>query len=209
MVKEALIIVDVQNDFLKGGALGIEEGDQIIPFINDLMKDFSLVVATKDWHPSNHSSFATSHHKKSGETIEISGYLQTLWPIHCVQNSYGSEFPSSLDQRDIKKIFYKGLDVDVDSYSAFFDNLKLRSTGLHEYLKEQGVEEVFIVGLVTDYCVKYTACDARDLGYTTFVITDCCRGANLQKGDVDKAIEEMRSYGAILITSCEVSSLIN
>ncbi len=194
----ALIIVDIQNDFLPGGALGVAEGDQVVPVINTLQEQFDLVVATKDWHPAGHGSFAETHHKKPGEVIELDGIDQILWPTHCVQNTSGSEFAPGLHRDPIAKVFEKGIDPLIDSYSAFYDNKKRRSTGLAEYLKEQGVGEVTIVGLATDYCVKFTVLDALSEGFKVHVVKDGCRGVNLQPDDTKNAIEEMRQAGAVI-----------
>ncbi|NGX61930.1 MAG: hypothetical protein K940chlam9_01421 [Chlamydiae bacterium] len=194
-LKKALLIVDVQNDFLPGGALAVPDGDQVIPIINDLQKEFPLVVATEDCHPENHSSFAHFHGKKPGEKIEVEGELQELWPVHCVQGSWGAELAPSLEKGRIDQVFYKGTDARVDSYSAFFDNQRLRSTGLTAYLREKGIEKLYIVGLATDYCVKFTALDALSEGFSVYVIPEGCRGIDLAPGDVEKAYFEMEKAG--------------
>jgi nicotinamidase/pyrazinamidase len=148
---EALIIVDVQNDFLPGGALAVTEGDEVVPIINRLAKSFGLVVATQDWHPADHKSFASQHeNKKPGDKVELLGMEQVLWPDHCVQGTKGAEFSSELDQLPIMNVFRKGIDPEIDSYSGFFDNGHKRSTGLHDYLQEKNVDTVTIVGLATD-----------------------------------------------------------
>lgn len=198
MKKKALIIVDIQNDFLPGGALAVTDGDAVIPIINKLLeKPFDVKVASKDWHPEDHYSFAKTHHKQPGEK-----HLdQILWPVHCVQNTSGSEFGSDWDSEKIEKVFYKGTDKFVDSYSTFFDNQHKRSTGLHDYLKEKQVQEIYIAGLATDYCVKYTALDALHLGYDTFVVVDGCRAVNLNSLDEVQALEEIQKAGAHLIFS--------
>lgn len=196
---DALLIVDVQNDFLPGGALAVTGGDEVIPVINQLLKKpFDLVVASKDWHPKDHSSFAATHHKKVGEVIDLNGMEQILWPIHCVQDSQGAEFPSSLHSQSFEKIFYKGVDKEIDSYSTFYDNGHKRSTGLQDYLQEKGVTRLYIAGLATDYCVKYTVLDAAKLGYEIFVIEDACRGVNLHPQDSQKALQEMSHYASII-----------
>lgn len=196
---KALIIVDLQNDFLPGGALPVKKGDEVIPFINKIINEFALVVATKDWHPIDHKSFAAVHQKKPGDVIELNGLNQILWPIHCVQNSSGAEFSEELNTEKIAKVFYKGTDRNIDSYSTFFDNAHLRSTGLEDYLKEKGIVEVFIVGLATDYCVKYSALDALQLGFLVTVLLEGCRGIDLKKGDVKKAIDEIKKAGATIV----------
>jgi len=199
---KALIIVDIQNDFLPGGALAVSQGDEIIPIVNKLIPKFDLVIATQDWHPTDHGSFASNHESKNpGDSIVLHGLPQILWPDHCIQNSAGAELNSKLHSDRITKIFQKGTDKTVDSYSGFFDNGKKKDTGLADYLKSRNVTEVFIVGLATDYCVKFTAIDAAELGFNTTVIADATRAVNLQKGDYDKALEEMRQKGIHTIQS--------
>jgi nicotinamidase/pyrazinamidase len=200
----ALILVDLQNDFLPGGALGVPDGDLVIPVANRLQERFDLVVATQDWHPPGHASFAANHHgRKPGEQIDLDGVSQVLWPSHCVQNSHGAELAPGLDTRRVRKIFFKGTDPGIDSYSTFFDNRHLKSTGLGGYLREQGVDEVCLMGLATDYCVKYSAVDAVELGFKTTVVEDGCRGIDLNTGDVARAIQEMRDAGIRIATSEE------
>ena len=200
----ALVIVDVQNDFCPGGALPVREGDEVVPIINDLQRHFELVVATQDWHPPDHLSFAVNHGKSPGEIIDLNGSPQILWPVHCVQSTPGAEFVANLDTNRIKKVFQKGTDRAVDSYSGFFDNDHKRATGLGDYLQQEGVDEVYVAGLATDYCVKYTALDARRLGLRTFVVEDACRGVELQPGDVQRALEEIQAAGATIIQSSDV-----
>jgi nicotinamidase/pyrazinamidase len=193
---KALIIVDIQNDFLPGGALAVDQGDEIIPIVNRLIPNFDLVIATQDWHPADHGSFASNHSgKKPGDSIVLHGLPQILWPDHCIQNSPGAEFNPKLRTDLITKIFRKGTDKTVDSYSGFFDNGKKLDTGLNDYLKNVKVTQVFIVGLATDYCVKFTAIDAVESGFETTVIADATRAVNLQKGDYEKALDEMRTKG--------------
>ena len=147
----ALILVDLQNDFTPSGALPVPEGDSIVPLINQLQQKFDLVVATQDWHPADHQSFAIQHEgKQPGELIDLHGIPQVLWPIHCVQETEGAQFISSLDQSKVKRVFRKGQNPHIDGYSGFFDNDHQSSTGMGEYLREQGVDEVFVVGLATD-----------------------------------------------------------
>lgn len=192
----ALILVDIQNDFLPGGALEAPEGDAVVPVANRLMIRFDLVAATQDWHPADHLSFASQHPgRQVGETIELDGLQQILWPDHCVQNTPGAEFPDGLDVDRIARVFRKGTDRRIDSYSGFFDNGRRNATGLGEFLKSKSVAAVHLVGLATDVCVKFTALDARSLGFETHLVLDGCRGVNLQPGDVDRAVEEMRSAG--------------
>lgn len=198
----ALLLIDLQIDFCPGGALEVKEGDQVIPIANALMEAFDLVVATQDWHPADHGSFAANHPwRKPGQVIDLHGLPQVLWPIHCVQGSFGANFHPSLKQNGITKVFVKGTDPTIDSYSGFFDNGHRKATGLGDYLKEQGVTEVFVMGLATDYCVKFTALDAIQLGFKTSLIEDGSRGVNLQAGDVDKAVAEMKDKGVSIIQS--------
>lgn len=198
---DALLIVDLQNDFLPGGALAVPQGDQIIPLINELQKHFQLVLATKDWHPENHSSFAIQHGKKPGDIIMLSGRRQELWPVHCVQGTTGADFSPKLDLSKIKQVFYKGLDKEIDSYSSFFDNGHLRSTGLDDFLRVFGVDHLYITGLATDYCVKFSVLDAVSLGFKPYVILDACRGIDLNPGDIERAIAAMQAAGAEIIIS--------
>jgi nicotinamidase/pyrazinamidase len=201
----ALIIVDMQNDFLPGGALPVPEGDQIIPVLNGLQPQFDLIVATQDWHPPDHGSFAANHpNRQPGEIVNLNGLPQILWPVHCVQDTPGAEFASGLERDRWDQVFTKGTDPTVDSYSGFFDNGHRKPTGLADYLQNKNVTDVYIAGLATDYCVKFTALDARQLGFRTHVIIDACRGVNLQAGAVARAIEEMKSAGVNAITASEV-----
>jgi len=202
---KALIIIDIQNDFCPGGSLPVNDGDQVVPVINELQPLFPLVLATQDWHPADHGSFAPNHPgKKPGDIIELQGIEQILWPTHCVQESKGAEFHQALQTTRIKKIFRKGSEKNIDSYSTFFDNGHLRNTGLGDYLKENGVTDVYLAGLATDYCVKYSALDAREFGFNTWVIIDGCRGVNLQEGDSKKAVKEMEAAGVNIILSAEL-----
>jgi nicotinamidase/pyrazinamidase len=202
---KALIVVDIQNDFLPGGALAVNEGDRVIPIVNKLMPKFDLVVATQDWHPKEHGSFASNHkNRKPGDQIELFGLNQVLWPDHCVQHTTGAEFSKKLATASLDHVVKKGTDILIDSYSGFLDNGKKKETDLHKYLTSKGVDMVFIVGLATDYCVKYTALDAADLGYRTFVVPDATRAVNLQEGDFDKSLEELKLAGVGLITSKEL-----
>jgi nicotinamidase/pyrazinamidase len=192
----ALIIVDMQNDFVQGGALPVSGGDQLAPIINGYQAMFDLIVATQDWHPANHGSFAANYKgKKPGEIIELDGLSQVLWPIHCVQDTSGADFVPGLSRDKWAAIFQKGIDPEVDSYSGFFDNGRRHSTGLGEFLKKQNVTAVYVAGLATDYCVKFTVLDAKALGFATVLIDDACRGVELEAGDVVKAIDQMNAAG--------------
>lgn len=197
MSKTALIVIDIQNDFLPGGALGVAGGFEVIEPINELMKHFELVVATQDWHPRDHASFASNHPgTKPGEVIEVEGLTQVLWPDHCVQDTRGAEFAQGLDTARIERVFRKGSDPRYDSYSGFYDNGHHCATGMGEYLRERGVEQVFLAGIATDYCVKFTALDARRDGFETHVIIDACRGVIVNPGDIEKAVAQMSLAGA-------------
>jgi nicotinamidase/pyrazinamidase len=176
-VVKALILVDLQNDFLPGGALAVPRGDEVIPVANRLQPRFDLVVATQDWHPRGHGSFASSYPgRKPGELSELGGLPQVLWPDHCVQGSRGAEFARDLSMNRVEAIVRKGTDPRIDSYSGFFDNGHRKSTGLGDYLKGRGAAWVFVLGLATDYCVKSTALDARRLGFRATLVEDGCRG---------------------------------
>ena len=192
----ALIIVDMQNDFVEGGALAVAGGKNLVPLINKLQPRFDFVVATQDWHPANHGSFATNHPgRKAFDVIELGGLPQTLWPVHCVQNTPGADFVPDLEQERWAAVIRKGVDPEVDSYSGFFDNGKRHATELSDFLQANGIDDVYVVGLATDYCVKFTVLDAVGLGLKTHLIQDACRGVNLHPADVDRAIEEMRVAG--------------
>ena len=202
---EALILVDLQNDFLPGGALTVPEGDAVLPVVNSLQSYFELVVATQDWHPANHVSFAANHPGKMvGDVIKVAGRKQTLWPVHCVENTPGAAFAADLETSRIAKIIKKGTDPLIDSYSGFFDNGHLRSTGLAEYLRDRHVGAVYLAGLATDYCVMYTAVDAVQLGFKVVVMDDACRGVNVAPGDADRAIAEMRAHGIEIVDSAAI-----
>jgi len=194
----ALVIIDVQNDFLPGGSLAVKEGDQVIAVANEAAARFELVVATQDWHPQAHKSFASNNGKRVGELIEMDGLPQVMWPDHCVQHTRGAEFPESLTKK-IDKIFRKGTNTSIDSYSGFFDNGHKQATGMGAWLKAQNVTAVTLLGLATDYCVKLTALDARQLGFDTSVIVAGVRGVELQAGDIEQAFTEMRAAGCKLI----------
>lgn len=202
---KALVLVDIQNDFLPGGALAVPRGDEVISIANRLQSEFDLVVATQDWHPANHQSFAATHPgRQIGEVIDLNGLPQILWPVHCVQNTPGAAFPEALHTGSIQRVFQKGMDPDIDSYSAFFDNGRRKDTGLAAYLWREGADELYIMGLATDYCVKFTALDAASLRFETYLILDGCRGVELHPGDIDRAIREMRDSGIIVIRSTDL-----
>ncbi len=202
MKKNALLLVDLQNDFCQGGNLAVPDGDAVITVANELQPHFDLVVATKDWHPREHMSFASNHpNRKVGDVIKVHGINQVLWPDHCVQNTPGAEFHPKLDTTRIQHIFHKGTDRFIDSYSAFFDNEHLRATGLSDYLYEEGVTDIYIMGLATDYCVKYSCLDAMQFNFTIHIIEDGCRGVELKAGDVANAMREILNAGVKLTES--------
>jgi nicotinamidase/pyrazinamidase len=205
---KALLLIDLQNDFCKGGALEVKEGDTVISVANSLLKKFknedALIVATKDWHPITHKSFASNSNGKIGEVGMLNGLPQVWWPNHCVQNTFGSEFHPELNSNLIDKTIFKGTDEEIDSYSGFFDNGKLKKTELDTILKVNNVDTLYIMGLATDYCVKFSVLDALELGYKVYLIEDGCRGVNLTPTDSATSIKEMEDRGAIIIKSFEI-----
>ncbi len=201
----ALILVDLQVDFMPTGMLPVPGGDQVVPFANALMDRYPVVVATQDWHPATHASFAANHMwRKPGQVIQLHGLPQVLWPIHCVQDTWGSELVDGLATEKITRVFRKGTDPAIDSYSGFYDNGHLKSTGLAGWLREVGVEEVHVLGVATDYCVKFTVLDALTEGFRTVLIEDGTRGVELATGDVAAAVEEMRVAGARVVQSVDL-----
>ena len=196
----ALILVDIQNDFLPGGALAVPHGDEVVPVANRLMPDYEVVVATQDWHPADHQSFASQHADHAvGEVITVEGLDQILWPDHCVQETLGAEFAANLNIDGINHVIRKGTDRSLDSYSGFFDNGHRKATGLEDYLKQRGVAAVDVMGLATDYCVKYTALDAVGLGFKVRLITEGVRGVELAEGDCGRAIDEMQDRAVNIV----------
>lgn len=196
---KALIVVDIQNDFLPGGALAVPSGDAVIAPTNALMETVDVVVATQDWHPASHGSFAAEHEGRApGDVIDLHGLPQVLWPVHCVQNSPGAAFAAGLRVSRFAAVFQKGTDPRVDSYSGFFDNGQRHDTGLAAWLRERGVGEVHVAGLATDYCVRFTALDAARCGFHTVVHADACRGVGLAAGDVERAFAAMEDAGVVV-----------
>jgi nicotinamidase/pyrazinamidase len=195
MKKEVLIVIDVQNDFCPGGALAVKGGDEIVPLVNSQLQRFEHVILTQDWHPAGHSSFASQHKGKSPfESIKMPYGAQTLWPDHCIQGSSGAAFHAGLELNRANLIIRKGFRKEVDSYSAFFENDHVTPTGLGGYLQERGLGKVTFVGLATDYCVAYSAMDARRLGLEATVLLDACRGIDLG-GSVAVMLGKMRDAG--------------
>ncbi|MFV0156521.1 bifunctional nicotinamidase/pyrazinamidase [Empedobacter falsenii] len=181
---KALIIVDMQYDFLPGGALAVNEGDQIIERINKLQEKFDLVVATQDWHPADHKSFASQHPEKNPfDVIDLNGTQQVLWPNHCVQGTKGAELHKDINQKKISAVIRKGMNPNIDSYSAFFDVNKKNPTGLNGYLKDHNISSVYVCGLAGDFCVYYTAKDALSLGYTTYILEGSTKAINQDSFD--------------------------
>lgn len=202
MTREALLLIDLQYDFCEHGTLAVPDGNAVIPVANTLLPDFELVVATQDWHPADHLSFAANHPwRKPGQVIDLDGLVQVLWPVHCVQDTFGALLVKTLDTTRIDHVVRKGTERTIDSYSGFFDNGRRKQTELHDYLQAAGVTDLVIMGLATDYCVKFTVLDALSLGYGVTVITDGCRAVDLASGDGAEALAVMRAAGAQLTTA--------
>ena len=198
MAGEALIVIDLQNDFCPGGALAVAGGDEIVPLVNDLIRHADHVVMTQDWHPAGHSSFASSHAgRQPFETIDMPYGPQTLWPDHCIQGSAGSDFHSGLAWTKAELVIRKGFRAAIDSYSAFFENDHRTPTGLAGYLRERGIGAVTFAGLATDFCVAYSALDAVAQGFEATVRLDACRGIDLN-GSVEAMLKRMREAGVRL-----------
>ncbi len=200
MTADALIAVDVQNDFCPGGALAVPEGDAVVPVINRLQGRFETVVLTQDWHPDEHRSFASHHGAEPFGTIELHYGTQVLWPDHCVQGTWGAEFHPGLDTSQAQLILRKGFRHHIDSYSAFFENDRRTMTGLAGYLRERGVGTVTLAGLATDFCVAYSALDATNLGFRVRVVEDACRAIDLE-GSLLRMLNEMRGVGVEIVRS--------
>ncbi|MCX7956403.1 MAG: bifunctional nicotinamidase/pyrazinamidase [Endomicrobia bacterium] len=199
MKNTALVIIDLQNDFCPGGALPVPEGDKIICNINKIIKNFYKVIATQDWHPKNHISFASTHSKNIGDIVEINGMRQILWPDHCVAATEGAQLHKELDHTEIDLIIRKGTNPSVDSYSAFLENDKITETGLNYYLDGLKIKDVYICGLALDYCVYYSAVDAKKFGFDTYVILNATKGVDIPKGNIERALSHMRSLNIKLI----------
>lgn len=198
-------MVDIQNDFCEEGSFSVPDADAIVPLVNQLQAKFDLILATKDWHPADHASFASNHHgAKVGDVVNLGDHDQILWPDHCVQDTHGASFHEKLQVDTIAKIFHKGTDSNIDSYSASYDNARLRATGIEQYLKAQAISDVYIVGLATDYCVKFSALDIARAGFNVYVVADACRGMELIEGAVATAFEEMCVAGVQVITSASL-----
>lgn len=201
---KALLIVDIQNDFCPGGALAVPDGDSIIPVTNKLIDHFNIIIQTQDWHPAGHSSFASAHPGKNPyDTIEMDYGLQVLWPDHCVQGTTGAEFHPSLNTKKTQVIIRKGFRKEIDSYSTFFENDQKTTTGLTGYLKQRGITDLFVVGLATDFCVKWSVLDGIDEGFSMHIVKNAVRGIDIE-GSVEKAWTEIEKKGAHIITSEDI-----
>lgn len=202
---KALIVVDIQKDFCPGGALAVAKGDEVVPVANRLITSckFDLIVATQDWHIPMHGSFASTSGQPIGTLGQLNGVPQVWWPDHCVWGSKGSEFHGNLLIGRVNLILRKGFKKDIDSYSAFNDNAK-KTTGLAEYLKAQDITDVYVLGLATDYCVKFTALDSVMAGFSTHLVADGCKAVNLQPDDGQKALDEMSEAGVEIIDSAKL-----
>ncbi|MBI6550670.1 bifunctional nicotinamidase/pyrazinamidase [Xenorhabdus lircayensis] len=211
-MKTALLLIDLQNDFCTGGALAVKDSDTVIEVANkviELCQENNIsVIASQDWHPDNHMSFAANSGQRIGELGELNGIPQIWWPVHCVQEQFGAEFHPALNQSTIQEVFRKGENPQIDSYSAFFDNDHKSKTRLHGWLTEKNIQRLFVLGIATDYCVKFTVLDALALGYETYIIIDGCRGVNIRADDSQHAFEEMAAKGAKLIPQSEIITIL-
>ena len=209
MTKRALLLVDLQNDFCAGGTLAVPEGDSTIDVANELITRCKArgdaIVASQDWHPANHGSFASVQVTEPYTQGKLDGLPQTWWPVHCVQNTEGAALHPLLNAKDIDAVFHKGENPAIDSYSAFFDNDHRQATGLNTWLRGRGITELIVMGLATDYCVRFTVLDALKLGYGVTVITDGCRGVNIDPQDSLMAFQDMSAAGAVLMTLADFS----
>ena len=203
-MSEALLVVDVQNDFCPGGALAVERGDEVVPVINRLLERFGQVVFTQDWHPAGHHSFASAHKAKAPyQTVELAYGTQVLWPDHCVQGTPGTDFHPDLQVRAAQCVVRKGFRKEIDSYSSFMENDQATATGLAGYLRERGIERLYVAGLATDFCVKWSVLDGIKAGFTMHLVQDAVRGIDLD-GSVQAALDEMRQAGAGFVLSHEL-----
>ncbi|CAH0295287.1 bifunctional nicotinamidase/pyrazinamidase [Pseudomonas mediterranea] len=202
----ALLVIDVQNDFIPGGPLAVPGGDEIVPLINRLGRSFNQVVLAQDWHPAGHASFASSHPgKQPFDTTQLPYGEQTLWPDHCIQGSQGAALHPALDLPHAQLIIRKGCNPDIDSYSAFMEADRQTPTGLAGYLKERGIDTVYVVGLALDFCVMFTALDARIAGFNAIVVLDACRGIDIE-GSMETALRRMQTAGVELIQSTAMTA---
>jgi nicotinamidase/pyrazinamidase len=203
----ALLLVDLQHDFCAGGALEVRDGDAVVSVANRMIPHFATVVATQDFHPPSHGSFAANHQGiEVGQVFDFGGLAQVAWPVHCVEGTPGAELHRDLDTQRLATVVRKGTDPSVDSYSAFFDNGRRKSTGLSQWLRERQIGDLYVMGLATDYCVKFTVLDALEQGFAVWLLEDGCRAVNLQPHDGEQAIAEMRSAGATIIWSGAITA---
>ncbi len=202
---KALIVVDVQNDFCPGGALAVNEGNKIIPVINSIIDKFDIIISTQDWHPANHISFASTHeNKKINEHIIIGGITQALWPDHCVQGTEGADFAKDLNTKKFNLILRKGMDPNLDSYSAFLENDQKTETGLHGYLNAMSVSQLHICGLATDYCVFFSAMDSVKYGFKTILLVNASKGIDIPFGNLNKRLKQMKDNGIAIKNTNEL-----
>lgn len=200
-----LLVIDVQNDFCPEGSLAIGDGDQVVPVVNRVAAEFNRVIATQDWHPYDHVSFAKNHPGKHlHDVVDVNGIKQVLWPAHCVQGTDGADFHPALNTEHFSLILRKGTDSKIDSYSAFQENDKRTSTGLEGYLRGLRIEHVYLCGLATDYCVFYSAMDAVHLGFRACIIIDACRGVDVPDGNIEKSLKKMKEHGIAVVNSSEL-----
>lgn len=205
MPKRSLLLIDLQNDFVEGGTLPVKGGREVVPAINELISKFDSVIATLDWHPVGHASFASSHEGcKIGDIVEVRGVEQALWPDHCVADTFGSQLMDTVNTEGITMYVQKGKRVEVDSYSGFYDNDKSGSTGLAEYLREIGTEEIFVAGIAMDYCVKLTVLDGLAEGFKVTIVTDATPSIDVNPGDGERVLAELIAAGAETTTVAEV-----
>jgi nicotinamidase/pyrazinamidase len=197
-----LLVIDVQNDFCPGGNLAVHDGDSVVPVVNHLASQFDLAVATQDWHPDNHVSFAKNHAGRSVyDRVEVNGISQVLWPTHCVAGTHGADFHPALNTENFQLILRKGTNPAIDSYSAFMENDKKTITGLEGFLRGRRIEHVYVCGLATDYCVFYSAMDSVGAGFKTYVVLDGCRGVDMPQGTINKAVAAMKENGIFILHS--------
>ena len=205
LANSVLLVTDVQNDFCPGGSLAVNEGDKVVPVINRVIRYFPRIVATQDWHPRDHISFAANHPGRSvHDVVEVDSMKQVLWPVHCVQGTAGADFHPALNTETFGLILHKGMNPRIDSYSTFMENDKQTATGLEGYLKGLRIERVYLCGLATDYCVFYSALDAVDMGFKTHVILDACRGVDVPDGNVAQSVKTMEERGIIMTHSADL-----
>ncbi len=206
-MSDALLLVDLQNDFMPGGALAVADGDAVVPVCNHLQARFDRVVATQDWHPADHASFASQHPgRRPFEVIDLNGLQQVLWPDHCVQGTPGAELVDALDTARIERVFRKGDNPDIDSYSGFFDNGHRRATGLAGYLRDRGVDTIYLAGVAEDVCVFHTALDARRLGFEVRLVREATRPVEASPGDAGTARRRMVEAGVKLVSADDVAA---